>query len=199
MSGLTWTSRPARRRSSRPPCGGRARACCRDVDAGELEVGRREVVEDHVGVRLPAAGRLDCARIVADDLVVDRQVVVDVEDRAASWPRRRRRDLSVAALRPSRRRCRPRSRVSVPSLKSARAQDVALAARDVAGLRVARAAGLVLPAAVVLLRDQAELAVGLAVAAPRAGAGVGRARRVGAVRLARARRGTRAAPAAPGG
>ena len=30
----------------------------RDVDAGELEVGRREVVEDHVGVGLPAAGRL---------------------------------------------------------------------------------------------------------------------------------------------
>jgi hypothetical protein len=50
-----------------------------DVDAGELEVRRREVVEDHVRICLPAGDRL-LHEHVGEDLVVDRQRLVDVED-----------------------------------------------------------------------------------------------------------------------
>src|SRR5439155_16293130 len=57
---------------------------------------------------------------------------------------------------------------------------VAAPAGDVAGLRVGRAAGLGLPEAVILLADQAELAVGLSVPR-RVVPGVGRARRIGAL------------------
>ena len=59
------------------------------------------------------------------------------------------------------------------------AQHVALPAGHVAGLRVARAAGLVLPEAGVLLGDDAELAVRLAVAGGvlRVGEGAGSGRR----------------------
>jgi len=61
-----------------------------------------------------------------------------------------------------------------------RAQDVARATRDVARLRIRRPAGLLLPQPVVLLGDQAQLAVGFAVAR-RVVAGIAVARRVGPV------------------
>ena len=75
-------------------------------------------------------------------------------------------------------------------LKSADAQHVALAAGDVAGLRVGRRAGLVLPGEV-LLQHQAQLAGRLAVA--RIGSlpvpCIDVARRIGAVGSPTARRG----------
>ena len=61
----------------------------RDVDPGILEVGGREVVEDNVGIRLRTAGGLLGADL-GRDLVIDRHIVVEIEDRHCLLTERRR-------------------------------------------------------------------------------------------------------------
>ena len=106
--------------------------------------------------------------IDGDDLVVDRQVAVDVEHGGGVLAQAGGGDAERAVLD------RPGARVDEEPVEGGggvevrRAQHVAGAAGDVAGLRVARAAGLVLPG-VVLLGHEADLAEGLAVAGGRRG------------------------------
>ncbi len=152
-----------------------------DVDAGELEVGRREVVEDDVGVRVPAGRRLvDQDR--GQDLVVDRQDLVDVDHRGGVLAERGRRHVQRAAADVEHAAV-DREALQPAVVHVGGAQDVSLATGDVARLRVGRCAGLLLPQAVVLLGDEADLAVRLAVARCRDDVGVGGAGRVGALGL----------------
>jgi hypothetical protein len=116
------------------------------VEARELEVRRREVVEEQVR-RCPSSRR--SARVTENR---GAQLVV----RSAGTGRRRRprrRPCRGRTRQPAARRPRlPTTRESTAKpwnrkslLKSRGAEDVALAARQVPGLRVVRAAGLVPP------------------------------------------------------
>ena len=154
----------------------------RDVDAGELEVRRTEVVEDDVGVGGEPTDRLDGLH-QRPHLEVHRQVGVVVEDRHRIPGRRAGRDLQRTPGN------HPAAAVGGEGREPAvveggSSKDVTPAARDVAGLRVGRPTGLLLPQAAVALRDQTYLAVRLAVPGPQhrvVGSLIGRPRRVGAL------------------
>ena len=150
-----------------------------DVDPGEFEVGLADVVEDDVAVCVPARGRLDRLHRGLH-LVVGGQRIADLEHGDGVRMQGGRRDLQRAVLH------RPGATVRGEAgerhrrvVERSRAQHVARPARQVAGLWIARRAGLVMPGKV-LLAHHTELAEGLAVARGVA-AGVRYAREVRAV------------------
>src|SRR5262245_66620151 len=104
------------------------------VEPGELEVGRGLIVEDDVGVALPAAGRfLDLDRGL--QLEVDRQGVADVEyaDRVAA---RRSRGDAQLAVGGGEAAAVGKEPGDLRVVEVRRAQHVALAAANVACLHV---------------------------------------------------------------
>ena len=131
----------------------------RNIDAGILEICRVDVVEDQVRVRLQAADRL-AGRDRRRDFEVMRQVLTHVEHGRRCLVldvrgRVQRRNLEAALLDFEHalidREC---ARCGVIEIDAAQRQP--LAARDVAGLRIDRCAGLILPELAVLLLDQAK-------------------------------------------
>src|SRR5690606_32623255 len=136
------------------------------------------IIEDEIAVGLNAAGGFDSVDR-RPHLKVARQVMVDIKDADGVVTRCGRRNFeSTAAERPT--AAVDEKALSLAIVEIGGAKHVALPARDIAWLRIGRAAGLLLPQPVIAGDDQAEFTIGLAPAI-RIVAGIAGAGRIGAI------------------
>src|SRR5262249_27224255 len=136
----------------------------RAVHAGELEVGRAEIIVDDVGVRLVAAGRLaDHDRRRHLEVVGDVVVLIEHRERAGANTGRGRVERTVCHAPGAGDRQTPRAREGTAGERR-RADDLARASGDVAErYLLVRRPALLLPERIDL-GDEAHFAVRLAVA-----------------------------------